>query len=253
MNNPRPLNQDTVFMCKRRLTSDSIQQNKECGVSKGSISKVCATLGSPNFFLRVDVLSDWPMRCGLWLFLVLAANLSGNPGCAVELSAADDADRSKDASPISESPSEQINSARTPPSWRLVRSAGTNAEPGASAILHTMDFERSDPRLAGLMLQCRRQGIEIIIVVVEPFPPHARPQITLRTPGQESRFVGTIIPTGAGIRLPSDATRLAAGPWQSARELEIKVADGASVIDGVVSLSGLSEALSSLDADCVQK
>ena len=31
--------------------------------------------------------------------------------------------------------------------------------------------------------------------------PHARPQITLRTPGQESQFIGTIISTGAGIRL----------------------------------------------------
>ncbi|MGH6794485.1 MAG: hypothetical protein ACREDD_11230 [Methylocella sp.] len=96
--------------------------------------------------------------------------------------------------------------------------------PGMAAILHTADFERSDPRLAGLMLRCGMQGIEAVVVMVEPFPPPARPQITLRVAGQESQFIGTIIPTGAGIRLPGDATSLLTGPWRTAREIEIKVA-----------------------------
>ncbi|HUZ91798.1 MAG TPA: hypothetical protein VMU78_07860, partial [Methylocella sp.] len=118
---------------------------------------------------------------------------------------------------------------------------------------HTADFAQSDPRLAGLMLRCGRQGIETIIVVVDPFPPHARPQITLRTLGQKSEFVGTIIPTGAGIRLPGEATDLVTGPWHMARELEIKVTDGGTAFNGVVALAGLPEALESLNAECVQK
>jgi len=165
------------------------------------------------------------MRRGLWLFLVLVVKLCGNPSAAAEFVVADGPYRDKDASPSSGSPSpgepmESAGEARS--SWRLVRSAEANNEPGSVAILHTVDFERSNPRLAGLMLRCGRQGIETVIVVVEPYPPHARPQITLRALGQEFRFIGTILPTGAGIRLPSDATGLVTGPWHKASELDNK-------------------------------
>jgi hypothetical protein len=219
----------------------------------------CARFGNPIFrcavysFKRLAIF----MRRGLWLFLVLVIKLCGNPSAAAEFVVADGPYRDKDASPSSGSPSpgEPMESAvEASSSWRLVRSAGANNEPGSVAILHTVDFERSNPRLAGLMLRCGRQGIETIIVVVEPYPPHARPQITLRALGQEFRFIGTILPTGAGIRLPSDATGLVTGPWHKASELDIKVTEGdAAAIDGVVTLSGLSEALESLNVECVQK
>ena len=184
------------------------------------------------------------IRRVLWLFLTLAAGLSGNPGIAPRIALADDAGRSKAA---------PLDAGGAAGSWRFFRSATATAATGAAAILHTADIERSDPRLAGLMLRCGMQGVEAVVVVVEPFPPRARPQITLRTPGRESRFVGTIIPTGAGIRLPGDATRLLTGHWRTAREIEINVADGGAAIDGVVALSGLPRALQSLDAECAQK
>jgi hypothetical protein len=249
-NNPWLLKQVTIFMRKKRSAFGSIRQNKECAFSED-----CATFVSPNFLLQLHLSSDWPIRWGLWLLLVLAASLSDSPGSAVELSGGGRTRPTKDAPPISgnPSPSEQINAARMAPSWRLVRSAGPNGEPGTFAILHTVDFERSDPRLAGLMLRCGKQEIEIIIVVVEPFPPRARPQITLRTAGQEFRFEGSIITTGAGIRLPRDAAGSLIGPWQSAPELEIKVADGDSGFNGIVPLSGLSVAFDSLNAECLQK
>lgn len=137
--------------------------------------------------------------------------------------------------------------------WRRVRSPGSQGGTGAAAILHTADFARSDPRLAGLMLRCAEHGIEAIIVVVEPFPPHARPKITLHAAGQESYFEGDIIPTGAGIRLPVDGGNLATGAWFGSRELGIKITDGGSTIDGAVDLSGLRPALDSLIADCARK
>jgi hypothetical protein len=195
------------------------------------------------------------MRRGPWLFLVLVVRLFGDPSAAAEFAVADGTYRNRDESPGGRTPSqgEPWDPAGKALSWRIVRSAGVNGEPGSSAILHTADFERSDPRLAGLMLRCGRRGIETILVVVEPFPPHAQPQITLRTLGQESHFVGAIIPTGAGVRLPSDATGLVTGTWHMARELEIKVTEGDAVIDGVVALAGLPEALESLNAECVQK
>ncbi|MDQ6870115.1 MAG: hypothetical protein M3178_17880 [Pseudomonadota bacterium] len=186
------------------------------------------------------------------LFLVWRG-LWGNCGIAGRIRLADDADRSKVAPAIDGN--RRINRYR----WRgrfLASRAGVppaTAETAEAAFLHTVDIEQSNPRLAGLRLRCGKQGIEAVVVVVEPIPPHARPQSTLRTPGQEFQFIGTIIPTGAGIRLPGDATSLVTGPWWTPRELEIKMADGGAPIDGVVALSGLPEALPSLNADCGQK
>jgi hypothetical protein len=196
-------------------------------------------------------------RCiaDLGFFLTLAAALAGNSGIGPGFALADGASRSMAAPAIGGNPSspELIDAGGAAGSWRLVRSATATAATGEAAILHTADFERSDPRLAGLMSRCGREGVEAVVVVVEPFSPHARPQITLRTPGQESQFIGKVIPSGAGIRLPGDATSLVTGPWRTAPELEIKVVAGGAAIDGVVALSGLPKALQSLDAECVQK
>jgi hypothetical protein len=142
---------------------------------------------------------------------------------------ADDANRSKAAPALGGNPSfaESIDAGGAAGSRRLVQSTTATTGTGEAAILHAVAIKQSNPRLAGLMLRCEQQGIEAVVVVVEPFPPHARPQITLPAPGQESQFIGTIIPTDAGIRLPGDATSLVKGPWRMPRELEIKGADAA--------------------------
>jgi hypothetical protein len=239
-----------MFMRKMRCCSSSIRQ-----IYKYAFPKDCATLVFLKLLLYIHVSSHRTICFGLWFLLVIAANLFDSPVSAAEFTDISGSNTIKDTAPVSENsrPSEQPNAARTGPSWRLVRSTGPNGEPGASAILHTIDFERSNPRLAGLMLRCGKQNIEIIIVVVEPFPPRARPQVTLRTSGQVFQFEGSIIPTGAGILLPSDATGSLLGSWRSASELEIKVADGDSLLNGAVPLSGLSTALDSLNAECVLK
>ncbi len=137
--------------------------------------------------------------------------------------------------------------------WRRVRSPGAAAGTQSAAILHIADLERSDSRLAGLMLRCGDKSVEAIIIVIEPYPPHAHPKITLRAAGHESYFDGDIIPTGAGVRLPVDGAELAAGPWHGSEELGITISDGASTIDGVVGLAGLTPALASLIGDCAAK
>lgn len=237
-------------MCKMRCSSSSIRQN-----NKTAFLKDCATLVFLKFVPHIHISSHRLIRFGLWLLLILAANLFDSPVPAAEITDVPDFNTIKVTAAASENsrPSEQQNAASTGPSWRLVRSTGANGEPGAPAILHTIDFERSNPRLAGLMLRCGKQSIEIIIVVIEPFPPRARPQVTLRTSGQVFQFEGSIIPTGAGILLPSDATGSLIGPLRSASELEIKIADRESVLDGVVPLSGLSTAIDSLNSECVLK
>lgn len=136
--------------------------------------------------------------------------------------------------------------------WRRVHGSSTNGAPAPTAILHTADFERSDPRLAGLMLRCGEHGVEAVIVVVEPFPPHARPKITLRASGHEFNFEGEIIPTGAGIRLPVDGASLVSRALLGAKELGINIEDRALTVDGVVALAGLAQAFQTLNADCLR-
>ncbi len=102
------------------------------------------------------------------------------------------------------------------------------------------------------MLRCGKQGVEPVIVVVEPFSPLARPKISLRADDRESYFEGRPLPTGAGLRVPADAFDLVKGPWKGARELTIKISDGDVEMSGVVELSGLPTAIQSL-AGCAGK
>jgi len=184
----------------------------------------------------------------------LAAGLSGNPGIAAGFAMADDANRSKAAPALGGNPSfaESIDAGGAAGSRHLVQSSTATAGTGEAAILHTVAIERSDPRLAGFMLRCGKQGIEVV-VVVEPFPPHARPQCTSRTPGQEFQFIGTIIPTGARIRLPGDAPSLVTGPWRTVGELEIKWTDAAPLSTASSPYRAFPKALQSRNAECGQK
>jgi hypothetical protein len=96
-------------------------------------------------------------------------------------------------------------SAGTAGSWRLARSSTATAKTGAAAIPRRR-IARDPIRVRrASCLRCGKQGIEAVVVVVEPSPPHARPPITLPTPGQESHLIGTIIP----VRVVARGTRQA--------------------------------------------
>jgi hypothetical protein len=143
-----------------------------------------------------------------------------------------------------------VDSVRKPDAWRQVGNPGQEG----LAFLRTADFEHSDPRFAGLILRCNKnQRIEPVLVVVEPFTASAQPKITLRVAGIESYVVGTILPTGVGIRLPLDEREIMRGPWRDAQELAVTIREGETVIKGVVKLSGLSAAIAALQLECAQK
>lgn len=135
--------------------------------------------------------------------------------------------------------------------WHLVH--GVGKETDTQAILHTAEFERSDPQLAGLMLRCGQKGIETIVVVVEPYSPQTRPEIVLRSAEQEVHFEGRMIPTGAGILLPDEAANWLTQAAKASGEVEIEIAAANKKIDGVVGLTGLPSAVQPLNYDCVQK
>lgn len=138
---------------------------------------------------------------------------------------------------------------RTTEEWRAVGGNGATEK----AILRTAEFERSDPRLAGLMLRCHENKIEPVIIIVEPLRPQSHPKVTLRVGDKEVYLVGDATPTGKGIRLPVGVKDMTESPWSDSRELTIHIDNGTHPIEGIVSLAGLSAAIKSFGAACAQK
>lgn len=100
------------------------------------------------------------------------------------------------------------------------------------------------------MLRCGLKGIQFLIVVVTPFSPRAEPSVTIHTGGQEWRFAAHVVPPGAELLLPGEATTLAGGPWQAANELSVKVMSKEQSFAGVIPIEGLAEALPTLMVNC---
>jgi hypothetical protein len=134
--------------------------------------------------------------------------------------------------------------------WRLVRTPG--AKPGGEVVtmMRTADLLHSDPAFAGLALHCGESGPEVLIIVVEPFPPRSRPRIVIGAQAGDGVFEASVLPGGAALLLPAAATALANGPWQSQSELSVKIENGGSTIQGVVPLGGLKEALATINISC---
>jgi hypothetical protein len=137
-------------------------------------------------------------------------------------------------------------------SWRLVHTANPSGGVDAVSIMQTADPSKSDLDLAGLMFRCANVSIETVVVLVRPFPPRAHPSVTVAAGGKSQTFAATVAPPGAALRLPPEATLLAAGPWQSAAELTVEIADE-SPIHGVISLKGLGAAYRALLTSCRQQ
>ena len=137
-----------------------------------------------------------------------------------------------------------------PNGWRLIRTKNPNGGPDAVSVSHTADVGRSDIDLAGIMLRCGEKDMEVIVVAVTPFSPRVQPEVTLRVNAQEWHFQAHVISPGAELQLPAEALRLALGPWQTARELAIKVVAPGQSFSGVVPIEGMAEALAALAASC---
>jgi hypothetical protein len=134
--------------------------------------------------------------------------------------------------------------------WRLLRSANPKGGPDAVSMVHTAETSRSDLDLAGLMLRCDGKSIGLVIVVVTPFPPRARPSVTISSNGKEWRFDATVVPPGAELMLPMEAMDLVKGTWQSAHELAVRVTSAEQTFGGSIRIDGLTGALSTLMTEC---
>jgi hypothetical protein len=161
--------------------------------------------------------------------------------------------------------SNSSNPANAPPrtleqaagSWRLVRTHNPAGGPDAISIMQSADIAKSDTDLAGLMLRCRETRVEVVVVLVRSLPLRAHPRVMTSVPGNSAGFVGTIMPPGAGILLPNEASELAVGPWTAGGELSVQVdaqdSDEPISIRGVIPLTGLGGALPSLLANCASQ
>jgi hypothetical protein len=119
------------------------------------------------------------------------------------------------------------------------------------ALSHTADLLRSDAEFAGMTLRCSSGTIDVLFVLVRPLPPRSHPQVTVNFETKTARFEATVVPPGASVRLPAEATALAGGVWQSVPELSVAIEDGeGGKINGLVPLEGLRKAYATLVATC---
>lgn len=217
------------------------QAARSCGQNDTVIGK--STAGTETLTGSSPQHSGWAPALIMGALLLMV--------CSAESMAGEGQQNSSAPAKNSQHSAEQ-NSASLFDAWRTVRTKAADGVTETTAILRVADVLKSDPRLAGLMLRCSEQGVEPVIVVVEPFSPQARPKITLRADDQELYFDGKPLPTGAGLRVPADGLNLINGPWKGARELRIRISDGDAEMSGVVDLAGLTQAIQSL-GDCVGK
>ena len=134
--------------------------------------------------------------------------------------------------------------------WRLVRTPNPRGGPDAVSIMQTADADRSDIDLVGLTLRCSNTGLDVLVVLLKPFPPRTHPKVKLTIGGTTVHLEATVVPPGAAISLPAEAAMLVKGSWQSSSELAIEVKDDSNATRGVISLEGLGPALSLLTSNC---
>jgi hypothetical protein len=135
--------------------------------------------------------------------------------------------------------------------WRPIdRPRGSGGT--TTAFIHTADIERSDPRLAGLMLRCSGNQIEAVFVVVEAFPPHARPRITLRGNGEEAYFDATVIQAGIGLAIPANRLTSMDGLMRAAEDLEVRIGGAETGFGGIVRMTGSKSVVAALTRDCAR-
>jgi hypothetical protein len=137
--------------------------------------------------------------------------------------------------------------------WRLVRTRDPSGSADAISVMHVVDISKSDANLAGLSLQCGKDGIEVILIVLEPLSRSARPAVVFNAGNKRAEFEASVVQTGEALRLPRAASDLAAGEWQSATELTIEIETKPTPIRGTVPISGLSTAIRLLSENCATR
>ena len=131
--------------------------------------------------------------------------------------------------------------------WRLVRTPNPRDGQNVVSIMATAELAGSDVDFAGLNLRCADQDFEILVFLIRPLPPRARPAISVNG----NTFQGSVVAPGTAILLPRTAAILAKEQWRSLPSLAIDVEDDGTKTHGLVSLNGFATALQTLTAACL--
>jgi hypothetical protein len=134
--------------------------------------------------------------------------------------------------------------------WRLVMTRDPGGGADAVSVMHVADTTKSDIGLAGLSLQCGRDGIEVVLIVLERLPRATRLGVILTAGSKRTEFEAAVVQGGEALLLPKIASNLAAGEWQGATELAVEIATKPVPIHGAVPIGGLSNALRYLSQNC---
>jgi len=143
--------------------------------------------------------------------------------------------------------------------WKLIRTPDSQGGQDTISIMTVADISRSSPDLAGLLIRCRQAtdidipeaaAIDILIVLVRPLSPRARPKVKITAAGAERSFNATVVPPGSAILLPHEAQSLATGDWRGSTELAVDIEDIELTARGIVPIDGLGSALANLTTTC---
>ena len=121
-------------------------------------------------------------------------------------------------------PAPTSRSQTLPSGWRLVRTTAQQGGNELISVMRTSELGRSDPGFAGLMLRCAEQGMpDVLLVMLDPVKPRARPTVTLKTRNSESTTEATMVPPFTTILMPKEVASAAGGDWISAPELSVEI------------------------------
>lgn len=137
--------------------------------------------------------------------------------------------------------------------WRLVKTRDPRGSADAVSVMHVVDTGKSDASLAGLSLQCGQDGIEVVLIVLEPLSRATRPAVVLSAGNKRTEFEAYVVQTGKALLLPRAASDLAAGEWQNSTELTVEIETKPAPIRGTVPISGLSTAIQLLSENCATR
>lgn len=142
--------------------------------------------------------------------------------------------------------------AELPGGWHLSRTQNANGGAELVSVMHAADFRKSDLNLAGILLQCVGGPIDVLIVVIQPYPPRAIIDVTLKFDDAAGSFHrGSVIPPGVLVHLPADVASSLLQRERSAKALSVQlVYEKKSETKGVVELAGFSEAIDALKSQC---
>ncbi len=133
--------------------------------------------------------------------------------------------------------------------WRLVRTPNPQERRDVVSIMAAAELSGSDIDFAGLNLRCVDQDFEILVFLISPLPPQARPAIAMNG----KTFQGSVIPPGTAVLLPREASALAEEQWRSLPSVSIEVEYNGAKTHGLVSLDGFDTALQTLVETCLTR